>query len=91
MAQFDAGRRTTPTIKNRFALLAITLSLACSCLAHAGDFSDGWKCGWKEGWRQVKGPYSLAPLAPLPPLGQDDYQDGFAAGVLAAARAAEEN
>ena len=59
----------------------------------AGDaYNKGWIQGWEAGWKQVRGPYSLAPLpplSPLPPLGQDDYRDGFAAGVLAGAAAAE--
>jgi hypothetical protein len=59
--------------------------------AHAGDYSDGWKIGWEQGWKKIRGPYSLAPLAPLSPLpaiGLDDFNAGFAAGVIAGAEAA---
>jgi hypothetical protein len=73
--------------------LVLSLAMACAVLAHAGDFSDGWRQGFCEGCKQVKGAYSLAPLPPLPPLpplGENDYQGGFAAGVLAGAEAAEE-
>ena len=76
------------------ALAIFAFSLACAVVASADDFSDGWKCGWEAGWKQVKGRYSYAPyppFAPFPPLGQNDYRDGFAAGVLAGAAAAEED
>jgi hypothetical protein len=73
-------------------LLILGLSLACALgTVHAGDFGDGWARGWEQGWKQVKGPYSLAPFAPFapfPPLGGDDYESGFAAGVLAGAHQA---
>jgi hypothetical protein len=78
-------------MKIRFVLLVILLVLTCSCLATAWDFDDGGKCGWEAGWKQVKGQYSYPPFAPFPPFpqfGQDDYRDGFAAGVLAGAAAA---
>ncbi len=79
------------TIKR--VVLAVVLSLACVVVAHASDFADGWKCGLESCWKQFKGQYSYAPyppFAPFPPLGQDDYRDGFAAGVVAGSEAAEE-
>ena len=78
----------------KLALLALSLSLACAVLATAGDFSDGWRCGWEAGWRKIKGHYSFAPYAPYapyPPLGYDTYSDGYTAGVLAGAEAAEQD
>ena len=76
------------------ALLVLSLNMACGVLAHADDFSDGWRCGWEAGWKQIKGHYSFAPYAPYapyPPLGCDNYSDGYAAGVLAGAEAAEQD
>jgi hypothetical protein len=74
--------------------IIITLLLSCVVFtAQAGDsYSQGWKQGWDAGWKQIHGEYSYPPFAPFPPFpryGQDDYKSGFAAGVLAAARAAE--
>jgi hypothetical protein len=73
--------------------LTIFVSFAFLCPVLAGDFSDGWRCGWEAGWKQIKGHYSFAPYAPYapyPPLGCDSYRDGYTAGVLAGAEAAEE-
>jgi hypothetical protein len=72
--------------------LVVSMSFACAVMVHAGDFGDGWKAGYEAGWKQIKGRYSYVfpPFAPFPPLGCDSYRDGFAAGVLAGAEAAEE-
>lgn len=52
------------------------------------DYSDGWEDGWAEGWKYVKGPYSIppiAPIAPIPRIGQDKYKDGYNRGFVAGA------
>lgn len=50
------------------------------------EYSDGWEEGWSEGWKYVKGPYSIppiAPIAPIPRIGQDKYKDGYNRGFVA--------
>ena len=77
----------------KHALLAILLVLTCACFTQAGgDYNEGWAQGWKAGWKQIEGPYAFPPFSPFPPFppsGQCGYQDGFAAGVLAGAQAAQ--
>lgn len=76
------------------AFTTIALSIACAGIALAGDFSDGWKAGWCQGFKQIQGRYAFVPFipfAPFPPLGCDSYRDGYTAGVIEGARAAEEN
>lgn len=51
------------------------------------EFNDGWEDGWCEGYREtIENPWAicpLSPLAPLPPLGRDNYKGGFALGYKA--------
>jgi hypothetical protein len=45
-----------------------------------GDFSDGYKRGFEEGYKYVMGQIVLPPLAPLPPLprlGEDSFFGGY--------------
>lgn len=48
-------------------------------------FCDGWEDGYKEGYCYGKGfgcLEPLAPLCPLPRLGEDGYKDGYNRGFL---------
>ena len=50
------------------------------------SYADGWRLGWEAGWKYVKGQLSLAPLAPIPPLpriGENTFQGGYNRGFVA--------
>jgi hypothetical protein len=70
----------------KLTLLAITLSLACSAMAHAGDFDRGYELGWKEGYRKAQGQFAFPPICPIPPIpeiGEDTFFGGYNEGFLA--------
>lgn len=55
------------------------------------DFNEGWKDGYCEGWRDVKGQYTIcpiAPISPIPPIGHDSYKGGYNLGFKAGSKAA---
>jgi hypothetical protein len=65
-------------------LLFLTL-VPTLCFAGKG-FDYGWDKGWDEGWKQVRGEFSIspiAPLAPLAPIGKDTFLGGYNLGFLA--------
>jgi hypothetical protein len=71
--------------KARNLLLSILVLVPMFCFAGQA-FEKGWECGRNEGWKQVKGDYSLPPLAPFPPFppfGKDDFRGGYNLGFLA--------
>jgi len=60
------------------------------------DFDKGFEDGHCEGWKDVKGEYSICPIAPIPPIpkiGQssNSYRDGYNTGFKAGMRAARKN
>lgn len=40
-----------------------------------------WASGWKAGYRKAC-PNRIPPIPPIPPIGENTYEDGFAAGYL---------
>lgn len=59
-------------------------------------FDEGFKDGHCEGWKDVKGEYSICPIAPIPPIpkiGQssDSYKDGYNTGFKAGMKAANKD
>lgn len=55
------------------------------------DFCEGWEDGYCEGWKDVKGQYAIcpvAPICPIPDIGQDSYRGGYNRGFKAGMRAA---
>jgi len=57
------------------------------------EFSKGFKDGFCGGWKDVKGQFSICPIAPIPPIpkiGQssDSYRDGYNTGFKAGMRKA---
>ncbi|MEE8564935.1 MAG: hypothetical protein V3S79_00970 [Candidatus Thermoplasmatota archaeon] len=73
--------------------LAISLSFAFT-LNFGTSFCEGWKDGHCEGWKDIKGQYSvcpIAPICPIPAIGQDTYRGGYNAGFKAGRRAAYNN
>jgi hypothetical protein len=78
----------------KLTLIAVTLSLACSAMAHAGeDFDRGYRLGFKEGYRKVEGQFAIAPICPIPPIpaiGEDTFFGGYNEGFLAGMSEAED-
>jgi hypothetical protein len=59
----------------------------------SATYRDGWKAGWDAGWKDVRGRYSIPPIAPIAPTPrpgentfQYGYNRGFKAGMYAASR-----
>ena len=84
------------------AFMALVLvALPCAAITMVGSpaqhsasvmgssFSEGWQAGWEAGWKQVKGQLTIAPIAPIPPIGQDTYQGGYNNGFVAGMKAAQ--
>ena len=60
----------------------------------ASDYCDGWEEGYCEGWKDVKGQYSICPIAPIcpiPEIGKDGYRGGYNRGFKAGMRKARNN
>ena len=59
-------------------------------VAFASDFCDGYQEGYKEGYCYGKNACiePLAPLCPLPNVGDSTYQDGYNRGFVDGRRAA---
>jgi hypothetical protein len=75
----------------RQLILIVSSLLFCALTAQAGSYGEEWTRGWEEGYRAQSGDFvllPLPPLAPLPPLGHDTYEEAFVDGVLAGAEAA---
>lgn len=82
------------------SILLWTIGVNCESYGRANEalktasstFGDGWRSGWKAGWKQVKGRYSIAPVAPVAPVpkpGENTFQDGYNRGFLAGIRRAQ--
>ena len=60
----------------------------------ASDYCDGWEDGYCEGWKDVKGQYSICPIAPIcpiPEIGKDGYKGGYNRGFKAGMKKARDN
>ena len=47
------------------------------------DYCEGWEDGYCEGWKDVKGKYSICPIAPIcpvPKIGERGFKDGYNRG-----------
>jgi len=58
------------------------------------DYCDGWEEGYCEGWKDVKGQYSVCPVAPVcpvPEVGKDDYKGGYNRGFKKGMSAAKKS
>lgn len=64
--------------------ILFALSLAAVAAASA-DYSDGYCAGYKAGWCYGSNfcIEPICPIAPIPELGRDSYQDGYNRGFLA--------
>ena len=54
-----------------------------TAVAWETDFQRGWKAGHCRGWKSVKGDFAICPIppiAPLPKIGKDSYNDGYDRG-----------
>ena len=52
-------------------------------LAYSQTFDEGYKNGYKEGFcfdKSIGCPSPIAPIAPIPPVGKNTYQDGYNIG-----------
>jgi hypothetical protein len=72
-------------------ILACLTVLLFFGVALATPFSDGWCDGYKAGYCYGKtfclGP--ICPIAPIPWVGQDTYQDGYNRGFVKGLEAAK--
>ena len=60
------------------------------------EFDKGFEDGHCEGWKDVKGEYSVCPVAPVAPVpnayqSYNSYRDGYNTGFKAGMRAARNN
>ena len=74
------------TINYFIAVLIIATSFSFSTTST--DYCDGWEDGYCEGWKDVKGQFSICPIAPICPMATMDcnsgYNRGFKAGIKTA-------
>lgn len=84
LALFVVGAAFTTTTNDQVSIVTTQQS----------DFCKGWVDGWCEGWKDVKGQYAVcpvAPICPIPNIGQDTYKGGYNRGFKAGSRAAQDN
>lgn len=58
------------------------------------EYCEGWEDGYCEGWKDVKGQFTVCPVAPVcpvPEVGKDGYKGGYNRGFKAGMRAARNN
>lgn len=93
-------------MKKLFLLLAFVMSLGVLMsftnkevkiskieISTVSDYCDGWEDGYCEGWKDVKGQYTVCPVAPVcpvPEIGKDGYKGGYNRGFKAGSKAAKE-
>ena len=70
-------------MKKLFLILSLVFLLSTSAIAD--DFCDGWFDGYVAGFCQgvFQCPEPMVPMCPMPEIGEDSYQDGFARGFIA--------
>lgn len=69
----------------RAIILAVALLGApMAAQASAADFCAGFEAGWRNAFETRGKLVQLTPLCPLPPIGRDNYQSGYEAGLLRA-------
>jgi len=74
------------------AIIIIGVSFSFS-IGHT-DYCEGWESGYCQGWKDVKGQFSICPIAPVCPIATMNcasgykcgYNRGFKAGMRAARR-----
>lgn len=72
------------------AIMAIVIAFSFS--TGRTDYCEGWESGYCQGWKDVKGQFSICPIAPVCPIATMDcsngykcgYNRGFKAGMKAA-------
>ncbi|MGA2091777.1 MAG: hypothetical protein ABSH16_00010 [Sedimentisphaerales bacterium] len=78
------------TIRVTLVVCLLSIFMGYSYYGQSG-FCEGWENGWKAGYcygdTYCMAP--LAPLCPLPRLGEDSYQGGYNRGFIAGINEAE--
>lgn len=71
---------------NRLAIFGATLVAAVSIAssAAASGYCEGFAAGWKAAFQNAGKIEGILPICPIPPIGQDTFQGGYQAGMLAA-------
>jgi hypothetical protein len=74
-------------MKKVMIMLAVFFTL--SFAGFGGSFCDGWEEGYEAGYcyQNFACIAPIAPLCPLPHLGEDGYQDGYNRGFVAGLKA----
>ena len=83
---------TTKDCAILITLFTIFTFICFSFTIPATDYCDGWEDGYCEGWKDVKGQFSICPIAPICPVAKADcsksykcgYNRGFKTGMKAA-------
>jgi hypothetical protein len=61
----------------------ISIVLLSTSFTADDDYTDGFKDGHCDGWKDVKGQFAIcpiAPVAPIPDIGMDNYKGGYIKG-----------
>ena len=71
-------------LKITIVILGFLAAIGVSSSAYASDFCDGYKAGYQQGYcyQEFACLKPLAPLCPLPGLGENDFQGGYNRGFL---------
>lgn len=70
----------------KLVLIAFVFFVSVSFSTLETDFCQGFKDGFCEGYKDVKGSYyvcPVAPVCPVPGVGQDTYRGGYNTGFKA--------
>ena len=76
-----------------FALVCLFIFVLIVCaVAATPEYYAGFKSGWSQGWKSIQGQFAIppiAPIAPVPRIGEDTYEGGYNMGFLMGREAAQ--
>lgn len=77
-----------------FILMMVLISRSFISSAPDSSYCEGWDDGYCEGWKDVKGEFTVCPVAPVCPVakpGKDNYKDGYNRGFKTGYRNAKKD